>query len=364
MKNHRKLLGIDLVRCVAIYGVILLHSDEGISTYPQGWSVILEFSSFAVPFFLATSFYLTFNKLYKTGGQYLLKERLARLLVPYFVWTLLYILYKILKYFLQNETDKFSKLFQDPIGIILFGGAAFQLYFLPLLVGGTILVKALSFLIKNQVKTEVLIGLASLNLVVYEILLVTGNSFQIGSGIGFQSLLNHPSLLSFKDSVLARVILTELALIIRCLPYIFVAMILSKIDMVSLGQRKSKIVLTILWVFAFLLINIFGGYFLPKGTYELAQGFTALLAGITLSEHLQLNKIINSLSACSFGIYLIHLLFVEILQTVEARIYPGDMFRISTANLLIFSLLILAFSWMATDILMKKKSIAKILFGV
>lgn len=364
MTQKLRLTGIDLFRCLAIYGVILLHSDEGMTNYPVGWKEILHFSSFAVPFFLATSFYLTFNKVYKTGGQYLLKDRLARLLVPYFVWTGLYIGYKVLKHLLQNELDSLSQVFRDPVGLILFGGAAFQLYFLPLLVAGTILIKPLSLFIRKQVNNRLLIALLVASLIVYELLIYSGNSFQIATVSAFEGLLKFSAFFNLKEHPVSRIILTEIALIIRCLPYIFMSMILSKFELEKLLHKNSKMIVAILWVLAFLLINIFGGYFLPQSIYELAQGFTTLLAGITLSEHLQLNKIINSLSACSFGIYLVHLLFVEILQTVEARIYPGGMFRVSTANLLIFSLLILALSWMATDIIMRRKSIAKIVFGV
>ncbi|HEY9852609.1 MAG TPA: acyltransferase [Leptolyngbyaceae cyanobacterium] len=365
MTQKLRLTGIDLFRVFAIYGVILLHSDEGMTNYPVGWKEILQFSSFAVPFFLATSFYLTFNKVYKAGGQYFLKERLARLLVPYFVWTGLYIVYKVLKYLLQNEMNNVTQLFRDPVGLILFGGAAFQLYFLPLLVAGTIIIKPLTFLIKNRAKNKFLIVLFVASLILYEVLIYSGNSFQIATGSAFEGLLNAPAFSNLQyNNPVSRIILTEIALIIRCLPYIFMAMILSKVELENLLHKNGKIIVTILWVLSFLIINTFAGYFLPLSIYELTQGFTALMAGISLSNHLKANKIISSLSFCSFGIYLVHLLFVEIFQTVEARFYSGGMFRLSTPNLLIFSLLILALSWMATDIIMKKKSIAKILFGV
>jgi hypothetical protein len=40
------------------------------------------------------------------------------------------------------------------------------------------------------------------------------------------------------------------------------------------------------------------------------------------------------------------------------------MFRISTPNLLIFAMLVFIISWIATDLLMKRKFLAKLMFGV
>ena len=85
-----RLTGVDLFRGIAVLAVIILHSDEGISTSPQGWETILEFSGFAVPFFLAASFYLAFTKIYVNKGNFVLKERLVRLLTPYLFWTIFF----------------------------------------------------------------------------------------------------------------------------------------------------------------------------------------------------------------------------------------------------------------------------------
>jgi surface polysaccharide O-acyltransferase-like enzyme len=358
MNKQRRLLGIDLFRGLAIYGVVILHTDEGLEVWPPAWSWIVQFSGFAVPFFLATAFYLTFSKLYVSKEKFALKERLTRLLVPYLFWSVLYVAYKVLKYLVQNETDSVIKLFQDPVGIIFCGGAAFQLYFLPLLALGTVLVKPISLVIARQIKLSLLVLLAVVSLIPYELLLISGNAFENGSGVAFQALFNS------NDNQLLRIVGVTIAWAIRCLPYIFVAAIASHPNIkFILSKYEKNYLYAIVLALLFLTLNSFGGSLLPQSIYELGRGYTALLLGLALSAYLPSNRAIASLSFCSFGIYLSHLLFVETFQILEKRVYPGEVFRSSTPNLLIFALLSLAVSWIATDILMRKKYLTKLLFG-
>ncbi|NJK47671.1 acyltransferase [Candidatus Gracilibacteria bacterium] len=367
MKKQRRLVGIDLFRGLAIYCVVILHTDEGIEILPPAWSWIVQFSGFAVPFFLATAFYLTFSKLHESKGGFSLKERLMRLLVPYLFWSALYVAYKVLKYLVQSETDSISKLFHDPIGIIFLGKAAFQLYFLPLLILGTVLAKPVSLLIERKIKLNILILLAILSLILYELILISGNSFENGASLAFQSLLNSIALtnLALQNNQLLRIILVLIAWTIRCLPYIFVAAIASHPNVkVALSNYEKSYVYTILLVLLFLAINSFGGNLLPQSLYELSRGYLALLSAIALSNYLPSNRTIANLSLCSFGIYLTHLLFVETFQILEKRLYSEELFRTSTLNLLMFALLSFAVSWIVTDILMRKKSLAKLMFGV
>ncbi len=363
IKTKSRLTGIDLFRCLAIFGVIILHSDQGISFESQGWPQILEFSHFAVPFFLATSFYLAFNKIYVTGGEYLLRPRLTRLLIPYLLWTGIYVSYKSFKYLIQHEPDNLNKLFHDPIGIIFFGGAAFHLYFLPLLISGTLFIQLIIWLQNKKISLKNLILLCFISLVLYQVILQTGNSFDNRTALAFQSLLSSPFFGNLENNSLLRILLVGLALLIRCLPYIFMAAIITHQNVNWQWQRNSSKYFMIILV-SFLIINSFGRALLPESLSELSRGYTALLLAIVLSNYLPQNKIVKNLSFCSFGIYLIHLLFVEFFQIIETRIYPGGLFRVSTPNLLLFAIIVLATSWMTTDFIMKKKWLAKLIFGI
>lgn len=362
MVKKQRLTGIDLLRGLAIYAVVILHSDEGILVKPMGWAAILQFSSFAVPFFLATSFYLIINKLYVSGSQFPWKTRLTRLLIPYGFWSFVYLLQKSIKYLSKHEIDKLIHLFQDPVSLIFFGGSAFHLYFLPLLLSGTVLIKTVEFLIKRNFKLTTLILGLLVSTFIYEILLLTGNSFQIGSSIAFQTLIEN-TIPSGNQNPILRLFLGELALIIRCLPYIFMAMVLNhhSISKKLLYFSSSS---TVVLGFIFVSINIYGNLFVPEALYEVASGYTALLFAISLSTNLKENGIIANLGSCSFGIYLLHLLLVEVFQSLGNKFYAVTKIPVSTLTLLTTSILIFLLSWVATYLLMKKKSVAKFMFGV
>ena len=361
MGKIQRLTGIDLLRGLAIYAVVILHSDEGILVKPMGWTAISQFSGFAVPFFLATSFYLIIKKLYISGSHYPWKTRLTRLLIPYGFWSLVYLLQKSIRYLSKNETDKLIHLFQDPVSIIFFGGAAFHLYFIPLLLSGTLLIKSVDFLIKRLVKPSTIIIALLVSTFVYEILLLSGNSFQISTTIGFQKLVES-TIPTANQNLVFRILLGELALIIRCLPYIFMAMLLKQYD-ISKKLLQFNTSYTLVLSCIFITLNIYGSLFIPESLYEITRGYTTLLLAISLSTHLKENDIVTNLGSCSFGIYLLHLLIVEVFRSMENEFYAITKIPISTLTLLIFSILIFLLSWAATNLLMKKKSVAKLMFG-
>jgi surface polysaccharide O-acyltransferase-like enzyme len=357
MLKQQRLTGVDLFRGIAVYAVIILHSDEGITVLPPGWTPIVQFSYFAVPFFLATSFYLASAKLY-ASGRFQLNLRLQRLLIPYAFWTVFYLAYKAAKYLVDSRPERLFVLFKDPLSLIFCGGAAFHLYFLPLLITGTVLIKFVELWSKNKIKLKILIYLFAFSLIGYEILLVSGNDFNNISGIAFQSLLNL-TLPSGNLNPLLRLILVVLAWTIRCLPYIFLALLLNHPRVARyLPKFNRKNAIALLSIF--LTLNIFGHYFLPQGIEEVIIGYAALLAAIYLSIILPESPMILNLGVCSFGIYLIHLLVVESFQMGAKRVYPILLTQPSLFSLLIVVTLTFLISWMLTSISLKRKLLSRL----
>lgn len=361
MDKKQKLVGIDLVRGLAIYAVVILHSDEGILVPPVGWSAIAQFSSFAVPFFLATSFYLVVNKIYTSGTQNSWKSRLKRLLIPYLFWSAVYLFQKSIKYLIKSDFNQLSHVFSDPVALIFFGDAAIHLYFLPLLFAGTIfIVKFAHGLIKKQnFFSLVLLLIASI--VLYEYLIISGNSFQLDSKAGFQQLLASVWSAGNQNPTI-RICLGELALLIRCLPYILMAMVLNHPSIKK--NLKFSLSSTSFLFIVFIVVNLFGSPFLPIAIYEITRGYAALLLAISCSTNFKENRIIASLGSCSFGIYLLHLLVVEVFQSLEKRVYAITGIQTSILTLLLFSVFTFLVSWLATHLLMRKKSISKLMFGL
>ncbi|MGF1491693.1 MAG: acyltransferase family protein [Microcoleaceae cyanobacterium] len=357
-----RLLGIDLIRSIAAYAVVLLHADEGISQPPDGWATILKLSGFAVPFFLAASFYLSTAKLHAAVSPYRIKPRLSRLLIPYGFWTVMYILYKVAKYSVDNEPERITALLSDPIPLIFFGSAAFHLYFLPLLSVGTVLLKPIEKLLQKTSNINILTVFFILSTLIYELILASGNSFQSAEGVAFQSLIGSV-FPGANGNPIIRVGLVALYAVCRCLPYIFLALILSHPRIPGMFQKRTKFYAWV-WLLLFLGVVLLGQGILPKSIYELASGYLALLLAIALSAHLHPSAILTSLGQCSFGIYLTHLFVVDIFYILSSRLFPQLIAQPSVVVLLSIATLVYLISWGATILFLKHKPVSRLMFGV
>uniref|UniRef100_B8HV86 Acyltransferase 3 domain-containing protein n=1 Tax=Cyanothece sp. (strain PCC 7425 / ATCC 29141) TaxID=395961 RepID=B8HV86_CYAP4 len=359
MGAKQRFVGIDVFRGLAIFAVIVVHIDEGLQTMPSLWLKITDFASFCVPFFLAAAFYLAVNKLYSSQSTYSLRSRLARLLIPYAVWSVTYLFYKSAKFIVTGEFGRVSNLFQDPISLVFFGGVSFHLYFLPLLATGTLLIKAVEPLITREISLKQVGLLVLLSLLIYEVVLTTENGFQPSAKVAFEPLLAAV----FPDgnsNPLLRWLLVELVWVIRCLPYIMVALLLNHSSTKKLWLKLlSK--QPIWWVMLFLSFNLFSANMVPAAISEVVRGYTALIAAIATSSVLKENALIKNIGLCSFGIYLIHIFFVEVFQSVVVRLYPGYSNNASTAILLLAAALVFLASWGTTNFLLKQKRLALML---
>ena len=87
-----KLLGVELIRGLATYAVVLVHSGD------QTWGIPIDpmaidfrlFFYFAVPFFLTAAFYfMTANPAIGYSMKFW-QSRVARILVPYIIWSMIF----------------------------------------------------------------------------------------------------------------------------------------------------------------------------------------------------------------------------------------------------------------------------------
>lgn len=364
MKGQRslRLSGIDILRGFALLGVAILHAGNGKPS--SGWAKFLEdFSTFAVPFFLATSFYFATKNFYSYKATFTLQTRLSRLLTPYTYWILIYIIFTGLKYCVSGKASQFSQIFQDPISIIFFGSPAYHLYFIPLLVVGTILLKIVQKLFQTLITLKILLILLPTSIILYQITLVTGNAFELGSNIAFQAVSLNLGL-NLQELPALRVGLVTLAWSLRCLPYISLALLLQHPCIQKHHPQGSLLTIFFTGVF-FLLINVFGRFILPIAMFEIVRGYAALFFAILLSTIFPESKVINSLGLCSFGIYLMHLIWVETIKTLLGRIAPSFINEVSVLTLLTFSISACLISWIVTEILIRYRSfLPKLLFGI
>ncbi len=137
-KTHEKNtyhVAIDLLRVLAILGVILIHTTtlslnvSGYHVEKTAWSLFLnQTARFAVPlFFLISGFVLELNYKEKVNYATYFKKRASKIIIPYFFWTAFY--FVVINKFPLSDLLSFS--FAKNI---LLGIASYQLYFIPTLI--------------------------------------------------------------------------------------------------------------------------------------------------------------------------------------------------------------------------------------
>lgn len=357
---ENRLVGVDLMRGLAVFGVAVLHS--GSSGPAEGLAGQFElFFNFAVPFFLITSFYFSAKKIY-SFKPFKVWSRVPRLLLPYITWTVIYIVFSILKNIVSGSGSKLPKLFSDPFSIIFVGSPGYHLYFIPLLLIGTFLLPGAAWLVHKKIRIRSLILLLIIGSITYQFLISSGNSFILGKNIAFQSFFSFLEL-DIQNHFFLRLVSVFLAWALRCLPYICLALLWQHPSIqkqLTLKYPRAELFSGL----AFLAINIWGVLVLPKAIYEIVSGSLALIFALTLSTMLRTNAWIRNLGQCSFGIFLMHLIWVETCKTVLGRFLPGLLDEVSVYSLVIYASLACIVSWLITSFLIRRKGfLAQVLFG-
>ncbi len=365
MKTKQRLLGIDLCRGIAAYAVILVHSGDETWGIPVD-RLAAEFRHlfyFAVPFFLATSFYFTTSKSTINVSKSFWLSRIERILIPYTVWSLFYLIFKTIIFSLTNRFEIINNLLQDPLAIIFFGGVSYHLYFLPLLFSGYFSLFFGKYLKNRNIDINRLVALSIGSIIIYHLMLVNNNSFILGPDIAFPEILE---LFSAQETnyAVARLILVELAWILRCLPYLLVAVCINY-WLSNIPERIINKTTTIILVFlVFILANVMAQNFFSEALIEIIRAYSLLLFAIAISGKIKERILIVNLGACSFGIYLIHPLVKSLIEIIIAQVLPSLTERVSILSMLVYSGLTFVISWWIVTQLSRQKLIAKYMFGV
>lgn len=362
-ERRTRLLGIDLCRGIAAYAVVLVHSGD------ETWGVPISDAAiqfrlmfyFAVPFFLAAAFYFLTRKPTVDLSTKFWKSRFQRIVIPYVIWSIIYLIVRSLFFIIAHKSERLSELFQDPLALVFFGGASFQLYFLPLLLAGTSLLLVVKQLIERKIGLLALAILISISIAINGIIDATGNGFQLGEGIAFSSLLQWvPKGITHS---IVRVILVELAWIIRCFPYAVGALILHHfLNRLEVFQSRSRS-LALLFMGLFFITATIGKMWLPHSLQDVLVAYFLLTAGILGSNSLKDSKFVASLGACSFGIYLIHPIPMSLVKGLIGKVFPTLSQQVSIASMLTFSVSSFLLSWLIVSLLSKNKMIGKYMLG-
>lgn len=318
--------GVDWMRGLAAFAVVCAHTSfpvgAGVPMSRAAENVLLH-SRFHVPFFLAAAFaFFAPEKSTLLAG---ITARARRLLIPFAFWTLVYGVLRGAKMVLSHR----SPWPEDPLGW-LFGGASVQLYFLPMLFAGVVL----GFLIYPVIRRlpewslpPLLIGSIGGALALYQ----SHNGFDLTANQAFEHAFPHPS-------PVLRVVLAFLAWWIALLPYAVFGSWMRRGGLEALRDLRIPALL----VFSVLFLGwlIFGYDILPEPLCSLSGGFIAFLFAASISFFIPPTNAARAVSRWSFGIYLAHIVPLQLLQMAAVKLLDGAVGEF-TVPLLFFSALLI-----------------------
>ena len=188
-----RLLGIEFIRALSSYAVVLVHSGDETWKLPIDTAAIqfrLQFY-FGVPFFLAVSFYFLTTKIELIYSPKFWISKVQRILIPYALWSSIFLVFRIAIFTATNKTARLQHLIADPLSVIFLGGASYHLYFLPLLFVGTLLILTAPLLTRFKIDNLTMIFIVTLAIVFYSLMESSGNGFQLGeTNTAFKSLID------------------------------------------------------------------------------------------------------------------------------------------------------------------------------
>jgi peptidoglycan/LPS O-acetylase OafA/YrhL len=306
-----RLPGVEFMRGFAAFGVICIHSGLVFDNHTtHGAGVLRVLFGFVVPYFLLTSFYFAIRgEVAKTlPWSEWLRSRATRLLVPYAIWSLVYLGLRVAKfYFERRTTAQIAEIFADPWDLLLNGGDSVALYFLPLLFTGLV-----SILILRQVLCRgpawMLVIAVLLAAVGYQLLLTSGYAFDMATGQGLENM-----------APLLRFLLKLAVYAIRCLPLIFIAALAAR-GLAAPDPGRFGLFFTTGILLC--LTAAYAGLHPTATCYtDLAWGLGTFLLAWGLSGILAPGKWITTIGAFSFGVYLVHQAVLEAMQLVVQRFH-------------------------------------------
>lgn len=297
---HKEYFWIKHLRVVATLSVILLHASAvpvlqfgkiDLNTWWIG-NMLDGGVRFCVPIFFMISGALLLSKDYTLYS--FLKKRFLRLIPPFIFWSLVYIAYNLARDYHNGEVITLREILRSILGG-LYKGSSFHLWFVYSIMGLYLLMPFVRSWIKNATEKEV---------------------FYFLSIWGITICFNNPYFGSYKPSI-------ELMYFSGYIGYIILGYFLSHNNNKLLNNKLTGIFLILIGN----LITILGTYLMSKNHHSFNSTFYSYLTpNITCSaigvfllfknfkiRSILYLKLVNLISNNSYGIYLVHVLVLDIM---------------------------------------------------
>ena len=330
---------LDLARFLAAWGVVMVHC----SPHTRAAGVMVGAAlNVSVPFFLLSSLHLFWNEVRTAGAAgHACRRRWSRLLRPYVAWTVIYYAAKCLKLGLQGRALRGEFTAARLVNVLGEGGAAVQLYFLPLLALALGLGWALAPLLRRW--SDRALGVAAA--VSLGACLAPSWSGRTGSG------------------PLAHLAARYADWIVWLLPVVLTAAVLTRV--LAEARPRRALGWTLLAVAAGLEAALAAGWFYAWRLHSLVLALLVLAA----CHHLPMppaaarSRWLAPLLRCSLGIFLVHHLVVEAIELADARAGGWLTQPYSLGSLLLVSGVVVAVSAAFTLTVARVPAAARGLFG-
>ena len=298
--SNQRVVYLDLLRVFATFAVIFLHvccSDFYMFSFSRNWYISLTYDSlvrWCVPVFVMISGALFLDPQKKITYQDIFKNRIPRLLIAYVFWSIIYALLG----FITTSFNDFST--TELVRRIV--GSHFHLWFLPMLMGVYILIPILKKIADDKKSMQfalvVWIAFVGISFLDLKIAWHFGFLFNMNTVVGFSG-------------------------------YFLLGYYLSQQDF----SKKQKF-----WIYLFgilgVLVTILGTlyYSIKKGVaterffnnlsvqvVAMSAALFVLMKSIAPKCENSVKKIINNIRKDLFGIYLIHVIWIDIVGTLALR---------------------------------------------
>ncbi|CAM4295627.1 acyltransferase [Vibrio neonatus] len=293
--HHSRLLWADNLRALSVIAVVLLHvasefvSDIDVHNPFYGsaswWAgnIYISISLWCIPLFVMISGYFLLNK--TDSHRLFFKKRCRRILTPLIFWSVFYSLWVIVKHALNDDLS--SAYFTVAKGWVL-GEPYYHLWYL-FMIPFLYLITPVLRIISNSITQK-------------ELLLLISLCF----ALAMLSAVSDIVLLYFNLNAKISLFTHEF---LNYIGYFCLGGYIGKYE-IKLNSRWATIALI-----TSVVITVLGSYFITHLYFYSYLSINVVIASIALflliKQHLNKNLKLTQLAAYSFGVYLIHPLFIK-----------------------------------------------------
>ena len=334
--NNSRKYYLDILKIISCIAVIVLHTCSKdmklVSPFSNRYQVLNFFDSvarFAVPIFVMVSGALFLDRNKKIDTKKLYTKNILRLVIAYIFWS---IMYGLFMYFILG---KGASLLETVQSVIL--KSYFHLWFLPMIISIYILIPFLKKIADNSSKKEIFILL-----LLFFIFKIIGDTI---------CAFDYPEL-KYIQAIFKRF---SVKLVAGYIGYFFLGHYLSSYEI----NKKNRIIIYILGILGVIICTVgnsicsiqageFRGNFLDNFVittfFATIAVFTFVkysISKICISE--KVGKFIKEITANSFGIYLVHMLFMDYIRSIIG-------FSANSINTIIYVPIMVIIVWSLSDI--------------